>query len=76
MKRVIIGLSGGLDSAVAACIAAAAVGPERVWGITQPGPYSSPRSAEDAQALARNLGIRFDVSAHHPALPRRAVFPG
>lgn len=61
MKRVIIGLSGGLDSAVAACIAAEAVGPERVWGITQPGPFSSPKSARDAEALARNLGIRFDV---------------
>lgn len=61
MKRVIIGLSGGIDSAVAACVAAAAVGPERVWGVAQPGPYSSPGSVQDARALARNLGIRFDI---------------
>ncbi len=61
MERVIIGLSGGIDSAVAACIAAEAVGPEQVWGLTQPGPYSSPESVQDAQALARNLGIRFDI---------------
>lgn len=61
MRRVIIGLSGGLDSAVSACLAAEALGPEHVWGVTQPGPYSSPSSAEDAQALAENLGIKFDV---------------
>ncbi|HPT83164.1 MAG TPA: NAD+ synthase [Limnochordia bacterium] len=61
MKRVIIGLSGGIDSAVAACIAAEALGPQQVWGLTQPGPYSAPESARDAQALARNLGLRFDV---------------
>lgn len=61
MSKVIIGLSGGLDSAVVACLAAEAVGAENVWGITQPGPYSTPSSVEDAQALANNLGIRFDI---------------
>ena len=61
MSRVIIGLSGGLDSAVSAVIAAEALGPENVWGITQPGPYSSAGSVEDARALAQNLKIRFDV---------------
>lgn len=61
MQNIIIGLSGGLDSAVSACIAAEAVGPEHVWGITQPGPYSSAGSVEDAQTLAENLKIRFDI---------------
>lgn len=61
MSRVIIGLSGGLDSAVSAAIAAEALGPENVWGISQPGPFSSPGSVEDAQALAENLKIRFDI---------------
>lgn len=61
MSRVIIGLSGGLDSAVSAVIAAKALGAENVWGITQPGPYSSPSSVEDARGLAENLKIRFDI---------------
>lgn len=61
MRRTIIGLSGGLDSAVSAVIAAKALGPENVWGITQPGPYSSASSVEDARILAENLQIKFDV---------------
>ena len=61
MSRAIIGLSGGLDSAVSAVIASEALGPENVWGITQPGPFSTPGSVEDSRALAENLKIRFDV---------------
>ena len=60
-QRVIIGLSGGIDSALTACIAAEAVGPENVLGVGLPGPYSSQGSVDDARALARNLGIRFEV---------------
>lgn len=61
MNKVIIGLSGGLDSAVVGCLAVEALGSENVWGITQPGPYSPPSSVEDAQGLAQNLGIKFDI---------------
>ncbi|HKM43183.1 MAG TPA: NAD+ synthase [Limnochordia bacterium] len=61
MQKAIIGLSGGLDSAVSACIAAEALGPVNIWGVTQPGPFSGASSVEDAQALALNLGIRFDI---------------
>lgn len=61
MSKAIIGLSGGLDSAVVAVLASEALGPENVWGITQPGPYSTPSSVEDAQGLANNLGIRFNI---------------
>ncbi|MCK9526040.1 MAG: NAD+ synthase [Limnochordia bacterium] len=61
MTGVILGLSGGLDSAVSACIAAEAIGPENVWGVSQPGPFSSGGSVDDAQALAENLQIRFDI---------------
>jgi NAD+ synthase/NAD+ synthase (glutamine-hydrolysing) len=60
-KKVIIGLSGGIDSALTAAIATDAVGPENVIGVGMPGPYSSPGSIEDARILAKNLGIRFEL---------------
>jgi NAD+ synthase (glutamine-hydrolysing) len=60
-RQVIIGLSGGIDSALTAVIAADAVGPENVIGVGMPGPYSSQGSIADARTLAGNLGIRFDV---------------
>jgi NAD+ synthase (glutamine-hydrolysing) len=53
----VIGLSGGIDSAVTAHLAAEALGAERVVGIAMPGPFSSGHSVEDALALGRNLGI-------------------
>jgi NAD+ synthase/NAD+ synthase (glutamine-hydrolysing) len=60
-KKAIIGLSGGIDSALTAVIAADAVGPENVIGVGMPGPYSSPGSIDDARSLAKNLGIRFEL---------------
>jgi len=57
-RRVLVGLSGGIDSAVVGCIAAAAVGPENVLGVSMPGPYSSEGSLRDARKLAENLGIQ------------------
>ena len=60
-RKAIIGLSGGIDSALTAVIAADAVGPENVIGVGMPGPYSSPGSIADARALAKNLGIRFEL---------------
>ncbi len=59
-KHVIVGLSGGIDSALTATIAADAVGPENVIGVGMPGPYSSQGSIDDARALANNLGIRIE----------------
>ncbi|MGA8430810.1 MAG: NAD+ synthase [Candidatus Sulfotelmatobacter sp.] len=64
--KAIIGLSGGIDSALTAVIAADAIGPENVIGVGMPGPYSSPGSIEDAQALAKNLGIRFELLSINP----------
>lgn len=58
-QRAIVGLSGGIDSSVVAALAVAAVGAENVLGVGMPGPYSSIESLRDAQALAKNLGIRF-----------------
>src|ERR1700691_1553780 len=60
-QKAIIGLSGGIDSALTAVIAADAVGPENVIGVGMPGPYSSPGSIDDARELAKNLGIRFEL---------------
>jgi len=60
-KQVIVGLSGGIDSALTAAIAADAVGPDNVIGVGMPGPYSSEGSIEDAKTLASNLGIRFEL---------------
>jgi len=59
--QAIIGLSGGIDSALTAVIAADAVGPENVIGVGMPGPYSSQGSIDDARALGKNLGIRFEL---------------
>jgi len=60
-QRVIVGLSGGIDSALTAVIAADAVGRENVISVGMPGPYSSPGSISDARCLAQNLGIRFEI---------------
>jgi NAD+ synthase (glutamine-hydrolysing) len=58
-RSVVLGLSGGIDSAVVACVAAAALGPENVLGVTMPTEFSSPGSVKDSEKLARALGIRF-----------------
>jgi NAD+ synthetase len=58
-KSAVLGLSGGIDSAVVACLAAAALGPENVLGVTMPTQYSSGGSVSDSEALAQRLGIRF-----------------
>jgi len=60
-SQVIVGLSGGIDSALTAAIAVDALGPENVIGVGMPGPYSSTGSIGDARALANNLGIRFEL---------------
>jgi len=56
-KKVVLGLSGGVDSAVVAALAVEALGPENVLGIMMPSPYSSDHSVTDAVTLAKNLGI-------------------
>lgn len=56
-KRVLLGLSGGVDSSLTAAIAAEAIGPENVLGVLMPSPYTGRASIEDAQAVAKNLNI-------------------
>ncbi|MHC4662330.1 MAG: NAD+ synthase [Planctomycetota bacterium] len=58
-RNAVIGLSGGIDSAVTAAIAARALGSENITALGMPGPFSSKGSVEDAEALAGNLGIEF-----------------
>ncbi|HEV8641903.1 MAG TPA: NAD+ synthase [Methylomirabilota bacterium] len=58
-KRVVIGLSGGIDSSLVAAIAVEALGKENVAGVTMPSPYSSAGTRGDARRLAKNLGIEF-----------------
>ena len=60
-QKVIVGLSGGIDSALTAAIAVDALGKDHVMGVSMPGPYSSPGSKDDAKELASNLGIRYEV---------------
>ncbi len=60
-KKALIGLSGGIDSSVVAALAVEALGSKQVLGIAMPSQFSSPHSLEDAEALARNLGIGFEV---------------
>lgn len=57
-QKVVVGLSGGIDSSLVAALAVAALGAENVLGVSMPGPYSSPASLTDAQKLASNLRIR------------------
>ena len=62
-KSVVLGLSGGIDSAVVAALAAEAVGPPNVVGVSLPSRYSSDHSKGDAQILAERLGIRYETVA-------------
>ncbi len=61
MDRVLLGLSGGIDSALVAALAVLALGGKRVIGIAMPSKISSRHSVEDARALAENLGIEFHI---------------
>jgi len=69
-SKVVIGLSGGIDSALTAAIAVDALGKENVTGIAMPSQYSSEHSIKDARELACKLGIRFEV------IPIGAIFDG
>lgn len=60
-KSVVLGLSGGIDSAVTAALAVKALGADRVVGVAMPSRYSSPGSIDDAKALAKNLAIEFHI---------------
>jgi NAD+ synthase (glutamine-hydrolysing) len=67
-KRTLVGLSGGIDSSVTAAIAVGALGAENVVGITMPSKFNSPETKEDAEELARNLGIEFLAIPIEPIL--------
>ena len=80
-KTVILGLSGGIDSALIAVIAADALGAENVFGVSLPARYSSQGSLTDAEKLARRLGIRYEVLPIEPVFQAveaqlRPVFAG
>lgn len=61
ISKIVLGLSGGIDSALAACIACSAVGPENVTGISMPSRHSSQHSIDDAKATADTLGLNFEM---------------
>ncbi|MBB4285827.1 NAD+ synthase [Roseospira goensis] len=65
---VIIGLSGGIDSALSAAVAVDALGRDRVWCVMMPSPYTSPDSLEDAEGVARLLGVRYDTVPIGPVM--------
>ncbi len=65
---VILGLSGGIDSALSAAVAVDALGPEKVWGVMLPSKYTSEESLEDARECARLLGCRHDVVSIVPGI--------
>ena len=64
-SKALVGLSGGIDSALVAAIAVAALGAENVLGVGMPSEYSSLGSIEDARQLAKNLGVRFELLPIH-----------
>jgi len=65
---VVLGLSGGIDSAISAAVAVDALGPDRVHAVMMPSPYTSGESLEDAADCARLLGIRYDTIGIGPAM--------
>jgi NAD+ synthase len=65
---VVLGMSGGIDSAICAAIAADALGPERVWAVMLPSRFTSQESLDDAAAACKALGIRHDVIPIQPAV--------
>jgi len=65
---VVLGMSGGIDSAISAAIAADALGPDRVWAVMMPSKYTSDHSLEDAKACAEALGVRYDIIDVEPAI--------
>jgi NAD+ synthase len=67
-KGVLIGLSGGIDSALSAAVAADALGPDKVWCVMMPSPYTSAESLEDAAAVARLCGVKLDSIDIVPAM--------
>ena len=76
MKKALLGLSGGIDSALVACIAARALGAENVHGIALPSRYSSEGSITDARALADALGMPFQIVSIEPLFaPYHEVLP-
>lgn len=70
---VLLGLSGGIDSAISAAVAVDALGPDRVRAVMLPSPYTSAESLEDAASCARMLGIRYDSV---PITPAMGAFEG
>jgi NAD+ synthase (glutamine-hydrolysing) len=60
-SRVVVGLSGGVDSAVTCCLAVRALGPENVLGVLMPSPYTSRQSIADSEQLAANLGVKVKI---------------
>ncbi len=65
---VVLGMSGGIDSALTAAIAADALGPDKVWCVMMPSKYTSRESLEDARACAEALGCRYDTINIHPGV--------
>ncbi|WP_417496180.1 NAD+ synthase [Maricaulis sp.] len=65
---IVIGMSGGIDSAISAAIAIDALGPDKVWAVMMPSKYTSEESLEDARDCARRLGIRYDIIDVEPAI--------
>ena len=74
---VLIGLSGGVDSALTAAVAADALGPARVHTLMMPSPYTSAHSLEDAKACAEAIGVRYDIVGIEPAMEafRKMLLP-
>lgn len=73
---VVLGLSGGIDSALAAAIAADALGPDKVHCVMMPSPYTSQESLDDAAAVARLLGVQLDTISIEPAMEAYAAMLG